>query len=118
MSKRALIVEDDRDLGGVLLELLEVLGYESELAQNVEESILLLKNTGSFDVLITDHALGEGTGVDLIDWCKARAEFNGLRFVLTSGYGTSHFDPAVLNDSRVAFLHKPFALAQLKDALV
>ncbi|HCY25477.1 MAG TPA: DNA-binding response regulator, partial [Cryomorphaceae bacterium] len=38
MSKRALIVEDDKDLGGVLMELLEVLNYESELTQSVGES--------------------------------------------------------------------------------
>jgi len=117
MSKRALIVEDDRDLGGVLMELLEVLNYEAELTQSVENSVHLLKSADLFDVLVVDYALVDGTGVDLINWCKERVVFKGLRFILISGYDQSHFAPSVMTDPRISFLQKPFTIVQLKETL-
>ena len=117
MSKRALIVEDDRDLGGVLMELLEILNYESELTQSVGESVHLLKSTDLFDVLVIDYALGDGTGVDLINWCKGHVVFKDLRFILISGYDKSYFAPSVMKDPTVTFLQKPFTIAQLKNTL-
>jgi len=117
MSKRALIVEDDRDLGGVLMELLEILDYESEWTESVKESLHLLQSADLFDVLVVDHALGDGTGVDLINWCKERVVFKGLRFILISGYDQSHFAPPLMTDPRISFLQKPFTMMQLKETL-
>jgi|TARA_B110000503_G_scaffold46900_1_gene76460 DNA-binding NtrC family response regulator len=117
MPKRALIVEDNPDLGAVLLEFLELLNYESELTQGVKESVRLLKGENLFDVLIIDYTLGDGTGIDIINWCKKRLVFKDLRFILISGYEKSRFASSLMQDPAVAFLQKPFTIAQLKETL-
>ena len=117
MSKRVLIVEDNPDLGAVLTAFLALLSYESELTQSVKESIRLLQGANLFDVLIIDYALGDGKGIEIINWCKERIDYKDIRFILISGYDKSHFSSFMMKDPTITFLQKPFTMAKLKDSL-
>lgn len=70
-SKRILVVDDDRDLGDSLKDLLEVAGYEVETATSIAAAERIAARFGP-DLAILDIRLGVENGLDLVPILKAR----------------------------------------------
>ena len=60
-----LIVDDEKTARRVISKLLSARGYKVGTANSAEEALVAMENE-SFDVLLTDHMMGEKTGLDLI----------------------------------------------------
>ena len=62
---RIMLVEDHHDTAATLLRLLSRRGYEVQSAGSVASALDLAK-VFTFDVLVSDIGLPDGTGVDLL----------------------------------------------------
>jgi DNA-binding response OmpR family regulator len=76
-----LIVEDDPDVGILLEHVLLSAGYCVDRASTVSDGRgLIASNT--YDLVLADGVLPDGTGVELADQAKAR----GMKALIITGY--------------------------------
>ncbi len=81
---RILLVEDHADTLQILARLLRRWGYDVHTASTVQAALQLARQK-PFDVLISDLALPDGSGREIMAEVKARY---GMRGIALSGYGT------------------------------
>jgi signal transduction histidine kinase len=81
---RLLLVEDHDDTRVVLARLLRRRGYDVEVARDAQEA-RSLSDQKTFDLLVSDIALPDATGCELLKELSAK---NGLRGIAMSGFGS------------------------------
>jgi signal transduction histidine kinase/ActR/RegA family two-component response regulator len=81
---RLLLVEDHDDTREVLVRLLSRRGYGVEAARNAQEA-RSLSSGKTFDLLVSDIALPDATGCELLEELNAK---HGLRGIAMSGFGS------------------------------
>lgn len=112
-KKRILLVDDHIDTINAVRVLLERRGYDVETAHSVSDA----KTTyfkGSFDLLISDIGLPDGTGHQLLSEINTSRP---IRAIALSGYGT---DQDILNSREAGFadhLTKPFNFKHLHEVI-
>jgi signal transduction histidine kinase len=82
---RLLLVEDHDDTREVLARLLSRRGYDVEAVRNAQEA-RSVSNGKSFDLLVSDIALPDATGCELLAELSAK---HGLRGIAMSGFGSA-----------------------------
>ena len=112
-SVRILLVEDHPDTARTLSRLLVAMGYKVKVA-NDATAALQLAASESFDMVISDIGLPDGTGHDLMRQLK---EKHNLRGVALTGYG---MEEDMRNSREAGFLDhvvKPIDIAQLEAVI-
>lgn len=109
---RVLLVEDNADTRMAMTMLLESMDYHVRVGDSVKRGIELARED-SYDFLISDLGLPDGTGYDLM----REVGRHGLRGIAISGYGM----PEDLQRSKAAgfdaHLVKPVSVSQLEAAI-
>jgi CheY-like chemotaxis protein len=99
---RVLLVEDHADSAATLAMVLSIRGYPVQVARNVAEARELC---GACDVLVSDIALPDGSGFDVLREAKQRGE---VKAIAVSGYGTEEDVKRSLEAGFAEHLVKPF----------
>lgn len=107
---RILLVEDHVDTQHVMSRLLQSFQHDVKSASNIK-SALALASAHSFDLVITDIGLPDGSGAELMS--QLRAMYN-LPGIAVTGFGAEEFD---LTWGFRARLVKPITLEQLERAI-
>jgi signal transduction histidine kinase/ActR/RegA family two-component response regulator len=94
---RLLLVEDHDDTREVLARLLSRRGYDVKAARNAQEARSLSREK-TFDLLVSDIALPDATGCELLAELSAK---HGLRGIAMSGFGS---DADLAQSKRAGFL--------------
>jgi signal transduction histidine kinase/DNA-binding LytR/AlgR family response regulator len=110
---RLLVVEDHEPTMEVLARLLRSHGHEVLTACTVRVA-LLLASTHSFDLVISDLGLPDGSGLDLM---RQLTKEYGLRGIALSGYGMPEDRFNTQQAGFLAHLVKPVNFEQLHDVL-
>jgi CheY-like chemotaxis protein len=110
---RILLVDDSRDVLLATGALLQKHGYTVTMAAGGRKALALLADGDCFDALVTDYAMPEMTGVDLIAEC--RVAFPGLPAVIITGF--AHLDSIEALGTGALVLQKPFHSSELLQAL-
>ncbi len=114
-----LVVEDNNDVRGTMCEMLRLLGYTVLEASRPQEALQLLVATNALDLLITDVVLPEMRGSELARVLTVMHP--NLKVLFVSGYTENTIIEQGELKPGVAFLAKPFTMAQLsakvKDVL-
>jgi CheY-like chemotaxis protein len=109
---RVLLVEDNRDTAEALGVLLQLEGYEVDVAYTVDDARRLAQ--AGFDVLLSDLQLPDGSGLELMRELASEGEVHGIAM---SGFGAL----ADLQRSREAgfeaHLVKPVEFAKVLEAI-
>ncbi len=101
---RVLLVDDDDDSTSLLGALLARKGFEVAVARSVQEATMQLANS-SFDVVVTDHSLGDGDARDVL---KLRGNARG---VVLTGHSSVPVGPETV------VLTKPVDVSRLLGVL-
>ena len=114
---RVLLVEDDAAVRMVALAFLEALEAVVTPCVNAEEALLELQGrTDSFDLLLTDIALGAGMrGTELARQAQERCP--GLAVLLVSGFSAELIDADQSSPPDWALLPKPYSKQDLARAI-
>ncbi|ATC63139.1 hypothetical protein CMV30_03745 [Nibricoccus aquaticus] len=107
---RLLVVEDHVTTLNALLRLLRRDGHQVVAAMSVAEALAAAAEN-TFDLVISDLGLPDGTGTELME--KLRAS-HGLRGVALSGYGMEEDLTRSAAAGFIAHLTKPVAIAELR----
>ncbi|MEX3904332.1 ATP-binding protein [Paraburkholderia sp. BR14319] len=115
-GETVLLVDDERALVELCEDLLAELGYEPLGFSSPSEALeAFLADPQRFDLVLTDHAMPEMTGVDLIR--QIRAVRTDLPVLLMSGYGTHLVEEESRSLGVRAVLKKPVLRAGLTEAI-
>ena len=110
---RILLVEDEALIRLTLAETLGDMGHETTEAGTVEEARRYIAD-GTFDVVITDLGLPDGSGSDLIS--ELRTQFPSIAVVVSTGSAeTLNPDAPAARDVR--YLRKPYDEQTLQQVL-
>ncbi len=105
-ARRVLIVDDDRDLGEVLVEVLQSEGFGAQLVTTAEQALAAIAARAP-GVVLLDWNLGGDAPETIAESLRARA----VPIILSSG--DEHADEAAERIGASAVLHKPFSLESL-----
>jgi len=114
-SRRVLVVDDDRDIRELVVEVLESLGYTTVAAESGPAALVLLDGGAAVDVVVSDVLMPDGmSGFQLAREIRRRSP--NLAIVLTSGMtGADHAAADVMRDLPV--LKKPYRCDDLMQAI-
>jgi CheY-like chemotaxis protein len=113
MTLQILVVEDHGDTRRVLTGLLGHFGHSISAADNVESALAFLR-AKHFDAVVSDLALPDGSGCEVIREAKRRQHLTGVALTANSE------DDDVRRGRDAGFdyhLTKPIDFAQLRDVL-
>jgi response regulator RpfG family c-di-GMP phosphodiesterase len=103
-----LLVDADVEETTVLeLALIEKL-YDVHIARAADEALRYLE-TGDIDIVVSEMALPDGTGIDLLAKARATPKASGVPFVFFSDEADSATVAAALEAGAVDYLFKPLA---------
>ncbi|MEP7016305.1 MAG: ATP-binding protein [Verrucomicrobiota bacterium] len=111
---RILLVEDNEEARLCVGSLLESEGYSVETAKDMRTAFALNKRN-TFDLLITDLGLPDGSGRDLLQEMRVTAPH--LEGIAVSGYGSPHDIRETKEAGYLAHLVKPVAFPKLHTAI-
>ncbi len=116
MSKRVLIVDDDKDILLMLEFGLKRLGsdYEIVTAQGSVEALALIEQK-PFDLVVTDYMMKYMTGVDLAR--AIRRITPGTQVVLMSAYGSKRLRATTKFLGFEGYLDKPFDVQKIRTII-
>lgn len=107
---KVLIVEDDKQVGEVLTDVLNHEHYLTDLAPTLSDARHFLK-VSSYDLILLDWELPDGPGVDL---CRDLRRANDpVPILMLTGRSTIHDKATGLDIGADDYLTKPFEIAEL-----
>ncbi len=110
MKRRVLIVDDDRDHGESLAEVLEIRGHLAELAHSGEEAIARFRDA-DFDLVLMDVKLPGMNGVQtFFEFRKQRPDAHVL---MMTGYSVEQLVAQAVEHGALGVIKKPFSITDL-----
>ena len=111
-----LLVEDEPEVRAVVLTFLHTLRCKVTVAASAEQALLALGPDATFDLLLTDIALGAGMrGTQLA--ALAQKRFPHLAVLLTSGFSSELLDADRDSPPAWELLRKPYSRDELARAI-
>jgi CheY-like chemotaxis protein len=107
-----LVVEDDPEVRRVIVECLNLIGYQVTEAANGTEGLEALRSRRP-DLMVVDYAMPDITGAEVIS--RARELHADLPVILATGYADMAAVERLAGKPRI--LRKPFDIAALGDAV-
>jgi signal transduction histidine kinase len=108
---KILLVDDDALIAMSGVDMLEDLGHEVLEANSGRAALDVLRKSGPVDLLITDFAMPQMTGVQLIE--AAQAIIPGLPVLLATGYAELPNGAG----ARIPKIEKPYTQTELASAI-
>ncbi len=119
MPARVLVCDDEAGLREMLGVLLRRAGYDVTLTDAVEPALVALRDEPPFDAVITDLALPDGSGMDVLTAARDRDE--GTQVMMITAYATTEQAVTAMRLGAYDYIQKPFRnhemLALLDKAL-
>jgi DNA-binding NtrC family response regulator len=111
MTRRILIVDDEKNTREGLKWALESTGAEISTAADGEQALLALGNEG-FDLILSDLKMPRMDGMDLLR--HVRDEFPETEFVILTGHGTVEGAVQAMKEGVFDYLIKPVNIDELQ----
>ncbi len=119
MPSRVLVCDDEAGLREMLGVLLRRAGYAVDLVGAVDPALARLREDPVYDAVITDLALPDGSGMDVLR--AARDRDDSTQVVMITAYGTTEQAVSAMRLGAYDYIQKPFRnheiLALLEKAL-
>jgi DNA-binding response OmpR family regulator len=115
-AKTVLVVEDTGSCATTLEIALAIAGLGVMLAGSAEEAHKILEADGAVCAVVTDVHLPEASGLDLIEWVRAR-KGRAMPIVVISGDSDPETPAASLRLGADAYFSKPFSPNEVRQKL-
>ncbi|MGE0555575.1 MAG: ATP-binding protein, partial [Gemmatimonadales bacterium] len=115
-SETVLVAEDDESVRRMVRKILSNAGYTVLEARHGADALLVSReHAGPIDLLLTDVVMPELNGLRLAHVLKQERPETAVIFM--SGYARDEVDRQGLTEPGVLFIHKPFTVAELSEAV-
>jgi two-component system response regulator PilR (NtrC family) len=106
MGARVLVVDDEAGLREMLRVLLSRAGYEVAIADGQTHATSLLRAGLTFDVVITDLSMPDGSGMGVLQ--EARSVDESTQIVMVTAYATTAQAVQAMREGAYDYIQKPF----------
>jgi two-component system, NtrC family, response regulator HydG len=114
MSLRVFIVDDDRDHGESIADVLSMRGFETELAFSGEAGLARFREA-EFDIVFMDVKLPGMNGVEtFFEFRKLKPD---VKVMLMTGFSLEQLVAQAVDNGPLGVLRKPFQVKDLLDVL-
>jgi two-component system, NtrC family, sensor kinase len=107
---RILVIDDEPSIHRALARGLSTLGLVQSV-RSMASAIELLEGGATFDVILADLIMPEGTGLEFFEWLGRRDAKLKRRMILMTGMGETHAD----SHPDIMVVSKPFDLPALRE---
>lgn len=119
MTKRLLVIDDEKDFANMVVRVATQLGYSATATITAGDFKTSYVSTTP-DVIVLDIVMPEQDGIELMRWLISQA--CRARIVIASGYNPAYANAAKVigeldGKMQIAYLQKPVKLAELRAAL-
>lgn len=108
---KVLVVDDDPNLTELLVDTLEVIGYEACPALSPLEALRMLSES-EFNLVITDISMPGMSGIELLQRIKEREQ--DMPVMLITGVGSDELKQEAFESGADGFLSKPFRIGKIE----
>ncbi len=119
MGARILVVDDEAGLREMLHVLLKRHGYTVEVAEGQSRAVELLRKPHTFDIVVTDLAMPDGSGMGVL--AEARQVDESTQVIMITAYATTGQAVQAMREGAYDYIKKPFKndelLAVIEKAL-
>ncbi|HEY6880277.1 MAG TPA: sigma-54 dependent transcriptional regulator [Polyangiales bacterium] len=119
MAARILVCDDEAGLREMLEVLLRRAGYEVEATASYQGATERLRGDGRYDLVVTDLALPDGSGMQVLEAAKRRDD--ALQVIMITAFATTEQAVEAMRLGAYDYVQKPFKntelLAQIEKAL-
>ena len=112
-----LVVEDDADLGQMLIDIFMTAGFEVHWASNKAEINQQMNRRPSVDLVLLDILLPDAHGLDVLKRIRAHPKLSKLPVVMMTGKSTALDVAAGLSAGADGYVTKPFKMSGLVKAV-
>ena len=113
-----LVVDDNHDTCTVLKHILSAAGAEAHAVHSVKDGLTVLKGQKPPDILLTDLAIPNESGLELIEYVrKSKGSLGRLPILVLSACAFQRDRDAALQAGASGFMPKPFRPAEIVRAL-
>ncbi len=105
MPNTILIVDDDTSVTGALAAILQEAGYPTHTTNSLAQARAILSSR-SFDLILTDLRLDDGTGIELITHIKQQTP--DTEVILMTAFGSIEITIEAIKRGAYYYLEKPF----------
>lgn len=114
MSRRVLVIDDDRDHAESIVDILAMRGHQVEAAFSGEAGVKLFREE-NFDIVFMDVKLPGMNGVEtFFEFKKIRPD---ARVMMMTGYSVEELISQAIANGALGVLRKPFAIGELLRVL-
>jgi DNA-binding NtrC family response regulator len=113
-KRRILIVDDQESMRVLLQDMLNVMGYEADVAEGGEEALTIMAGA-DFDLVLSDLNMPGMDGTALLKAVKT--DHPDIPVVIITGYGTFHTEKRVMREGADGYISKPCTLAKLEHTI-
>jgi len=111
--KKVLIVEDDKEIGGLLLEGFSSQGYKCHIVGSLSEAYTYLLSSSDLSLIILDLILPDGDGLELLKYLRSTLKFKNLPVIIISARGAELDRVLGLELGADDYVVKPFSLREV-----
>ncbi len=115
MPARILVCDDEAGVREMLGVLLRRAGYDVDLVEAVEPALAAVRDRPPYDAVITDLALPDGTGMDVLVAARDRDE--GTQVVMITAYATTEQAVSAMRLGAYDYIQKPFRNQEMRALL-
>jgi PAS domain S-box-containing protein len=114
-TEQIIIIDDEKDVAGVIGGMLESLGYHVTIVDSGRKAINLFKKKKRFDVVILDLNMPKMSGKETFE--KLKKIDPKIPVIISTGYSDRDMDVSQWRDPVDAFLQKPYPIEELSKAI-
>jgi len=111
-DEMVLVVDDDKEFGVILINLLAQRGFNSHHVASGSEALKELKKEKKYTFLIADIVMPEMDGLELTR--RIKNEYPDICVIVITGYSNEYKYVAVINAGATDFINKPFRIEELE----
>jgi DNA-binding NtrC family response regulator len=113
-SPKVLVVDDDSSLTELLVDTLDVIGYESFKAESAREALEIMHHE-HVDLVISDINMPEMSGIELLEQIKR--ENTAMPVMLITGISSTTIKDQAFSKGADGFLAKPFRIRTIESEI-
>ena len=119
MKARILIADDEKNILDTLSDFMEGIGYDVDLAENVDSALALMQ-TNDYDILLTDKNMPDTEdnkegGLSLLKYAKEHSPLTEV--IMITGYATVESAVEAMKLGAFDYVMKPIPLFELKEKI-
>lgn len=113
-TPKVLVVDDDPSLTELLVDTLEVIGYESYKAESAQQALAIM-HSEQIDLVISDINMPEMSGIELLQ--EIKKENSRIPVMLITGIGSDSIKEQAFLSGADGFLAKPFRIRTIESEI-